>query len=74
MGELTVTPEALYTAFSVSCRGGRDCGALWAMGETGNLRIGVLEPENGCLQIRRRFSKTVDRPVVTHPPGRNCAL
>ena len=32
-------------------------------GETGNLRIGVLEPENGCLQIRRRFSKRLTDPL-----------
>ena len=63
MGELTVTPEALYTAFSVSCRGQEGLWCAWAVGETGNLRIGVLEPENGCLQIRRRFSKRLTDPL-----------
>ena len=63
VGELTVTPEALYTAFSVSCRGREGLWCAWAMGETGNLRIGVLEPENGCLQIRRRFSKRLTDPL-----------
>ena len=63
VGELTVTPEALYTAFSVSCRGREGLWCAWAVGETGNLRIGVLEPENGCLQIRRRFSKRLTDPL-----------
>lgn len=62
-GELTVTPETLYTAFSVSCRGREGLWCAWAVGETGNLRIGVLEPENGCLQIRRRFSKRLTDPL-----------
>lgn len=35
VGELTVTPEALYTAFSVSCRGRRDCGARGRWGRQG---------------------------------------
>ena len=63
VGELTVAPDALYTAFSVSCRGREGLWCAWAMGETGNLRIGVLEPENGCLQIRRRFSKRLTDPL-----------
>ena len=62
-GELTVTPETLYTAFSGSCRGREGLWCAWAVGETGNLRIGVLEPENGCLQIRRRFSKRLTDPL-----------
>ena len=63
VGELTVAPDALYTAFSVSCRGREGLCCAWAVGETGNLRIGVLEPENGCLQIRRRFSKRLTDPL-----------
>ena len=63
VGELTVAPDALYTAFSVSCRGREGLWCAWAVGETGNLRIGVLEPENGCLQIRRRFSKRLTDPL-----------
>ena len=57
VGELTVAPDALYTAFSVSCRGQEGLWCAWAVGERESLRIGVLEPENGCLQIRRRFSR-----------------
>ena len=77
VGELTVTPEALYTAFSVSCRGREGLWCAWAVGETGNLRIGVLEPENGCLQIRRRFSKRLTdplRPELLRSPYLRCRL
>ena len=63
VGELTVAPEALYTAFSVSCRGREGLWCAWAVGERESLRIGVLEPENGCLQIRRRFSKQLTAPL-----------
>ena len=72
VGELTVAPEALYTAFSVSCRGREGLWCAWAVGETGNLRIGVPEPEDGCLQIRRRFSKRLTEPVGTRSSGENC--
>ena len=63
VGELTVAPDALYTAFSVSCRGQEGLWCAWAVGERESLRIGVLEPENGCLQIRRRFSKRLTDPL-----------
>ena len=63
VGELSVAPDALYTAFSVSCRGREGLWCAWAVGERESLRIGVLEPENGCLQIRRRFSKRLTDPL-----------
>lgn len=75
VGELTVTPEALYTAFDVSCPGQEGLWCAWAVGETGSLRIGVPEPENGCLHIRRRFSRQLTEPLGTvlrgelHPLG-----
>ena len=56
-GELTVTPEALYTVFDISCPQREGLWCAWAVGESGRLRIGVLEPEAGYLHIRRRFSR-----------------
>ena len=47
--------------FLVRKRPGLWC--AWAVGERESLRIGVLEPENGCLQIRRRFSKRLTDPL-----------
>ena len=64
-GELTVTPEAMYTAFDVSCPKREGLWCAWAVGRTGRLRIGVLEPEAGCLHIRRRFSHELTAPLGT---------
>ena len=65
VGELTVTPEALYTAFDVSCPRREGLWCAWAVGRTGRLRIGVLEPEAGYLRIRRRFSRELTAPLGT---------
>lgn len=35
VGELTVAPDALYTAFSVSCRGREGLWCAWAVGRQG---------------------------------------
>ena len=64
-GEMTVTPEALYTVFDVSCPKRKGLWCAWAVGRTGRLRIGVLEPEAGCLYIRRRFSHELTAPLGT---------
>ena len=62
---MTVTPEALYTVFDVSCPKRKGLWCAWAVGRTGRLRIGVLEPEAGCLYIRRRFSHELTAPLGT---------
>lgn len=62
-GELTVWPDRLYTVFHVSCPPREGLWRAWAVGETGTLRIGVLEPENGVLCIRRRFSRELTAPA-----------
>ena len=64
-GELTVMPEALYTVFDVSCPGREGLWCASAVGETGTLRIGVLEPEKGRLHICRRFSRQLTAPLGT---------
>lgn len=64
LGEMSVEREALYTRFTVCCRlpePGLWC--AWAVGEQGQLRLGVLEPVNGKLTIRRRFSRRVTEPL-----------
>ena len=65
VGELTVTPEKLYTAFDVSCSKREGLWSAWAIGETGTLRIGVPEPEGEALRICRRFSRELTAPVGT---------
>lgn len=57
VGELTTEREALYTWFAVQCRlpeEGLWC--AWAVGEQGELRLGVLEPHGSGAELRRRFS------------------
>ncbi len=64
LGEMSVEREALYTWFTVCCRlpePGLWC--AWAVGEQGQLRLGVLEPVNGKLTIRRRFSRRMTEPL-----------
>lgn len=64
LGELTAEPEPLYTWFTVRCRLPEDgLWCAWAVGEAGELRLGVLEPENGQMSIRRRFSRRMTEPL-----------
>lgn len=63
-GELTALPEALYTRFEVRCRlpePGLWC--AWAVGESGELRLGVVEPEGGEAVLSRRFSRRLTAPA-----------
>lgn len=64
VGELTTEPEPLYTRFTARCRlpeEGLWC--AWAVGERGELRLGVLEPEGAEASIRRRFSHRMTEPL-----------
>lgn len=57
LGELTAEQEALYTCFSVRSRlPGPGLWCAWAVGDRGELRLGVLEPAGDRAVIRRRFS------------------
>lgn len=62
-GELSVEQEGLYTCFSARCPLSEGLWCAWAVGEQGELRLGVLEPEGrqGC--IRRRFSRRLTAPL-----------
>lgn len=63
-GELTTEQEALYTWFTARCRlpeEGLWC--AWAVGDLGELRLGVLEPEGERGVIRRRFSRRMTAPL-----------
>ena len=68
VGELTAEQEALYTWFEARCRlPGEGLWCAWAVGDRGELRLGVLEPVNGKLTIRRRFSRRVTEPLGRRP-------
>lgn len=63
-GELTTERETLYTWFTARCRlpeEGLWC--AWAVGDLGELRLGVLEPEGEQAAIRRRFSDRMTAPL-----------
>ena len=61
IGELSVEREALYTWFTARCRlPGEGIWCAWAVGDGGELRLGVVEPQNG---IRRRFSRQMTAPL-----------
>lgn len=64
VGELTTEREALYTWFTVRCRlPGEGLWCAWAVGDRGELRLGVLEPEGDRGMIRRRFSDRMTVPL-----------
>ena len=55
-GELITEENGLYICYRAVCR---PCGGpvrLFAVGECGELRLGVMQPENGCLVLNRRIS------------------
>ena len=63
-GELTAQREGLYTWFSARCplpEEGLWC--AWVVGDRGELRLGVLEPEGKQGTIRRRFSGRLTAPL-----------
>lgn len=62
-GELTVEREGLYTWFSARCPLPPGLWCAWAVGDRGELRLGVLEPEGTQGTIRRRFSGRLTAPL-----------
>lgn len=62
-GELTVEPEGLYARFTARCPLPEGLWCAWAVGDRGELRLGVLEPEGGQGVIRRRFSRRFTAPL-----------
>ena len=62
-GELTAEREGLYTWFSARCPLPEGLWCAWAVGDRGELRLGVLEPEGAQGTIRRRFSRQLTAPL-----------
>ncbi len=66
VGELSVEREGLYTWFGARCPLPEGLWCAWAVGDRGELRLGVLEPEGGQGgggAIRRRFSRQLTAPL-----------
>lgn len=62
-GELAAEREGLYTWFSARCPLPPGLWCAWAVGDRGELRLGVLEPEGAQGTIRRRFSGRLTAPL-----------
>jgi len=63
-GELETERQALYTWFTARCAlPGEGLWCAWAVGERGELRLGVLEPAGRQAVIRRRFSDRMTAPL-----------
>ena len=63
-GELTAERESLYTRFTARCPlppEGLWC--VWLVGEQGEMRLGVPEPQGGEAIICRRFSDRMTAPL-----------
>lgn len=64
VGELTTERERLYTWFDLRCpQMEQDIWCAWAVGEQGELRVGILEPQGQEWVIRRRFSDGMTQPL-----------
>ena len=78
VGELITEQEALYTWFEARCRlPGEGLWCAWAVGDRGELRLGVLEPcgDRATIARRQRQMCIRDRCVsVPHGFGSSCTL
>ena len=75
VGELACERESLYTRFAARCRlPGEGLWCAWAVGERGELRLGVLEPEGAEASICRRFSGRMTQPLGPLLRGRSARL
>jgi len=63
VGELSIEREGLYTWFAARCPLPEGLWCAWAVGDRGELRLGVLEPEERQGAIRRRFSRQLTAPL-----------
>ena len=64
VGELITEREALYTWFDIRCRlPEKGLWQAWAVGDQGELRLGIPEPAEGRTALRRRFSRRMTEPL-----------
>ena len=56
-GALTVTRDGLYTVLETEAPHGGGLVRLWAHGGGKSAYLGVMEPQNGGLRLRRRLSR-----------------
>ena len=64
VGQLILEKENLYTWFHVQCHlPEKGLWCAWVIGEQGELRLGILEPEGERFVIRRRYSERLTSPL-----------
>lgn len=64
VGELSAEREDGCTWFTARCRPpGPGLWCIWAVGESGELRLGLLERSGDILTLRRRFSQRMTQPL-----------
>ena len=56
-GALAVTRDGLYTVLEIEAQHGGGLVRLWAHGGGKSAYLGVMEPQNGGLRLRRRLSR-----------------
>ena len=56
-GELVTEEKGLYVLYKAVCRPSRGLVRLFAVGERGELKLGVMQPENGCQTLCRSLSR-----------------
>ena len=56
-GTLTITRDGLYTVIEAEVSGGKGLVRLWAHGDGESAYLGVMEPRDGGLYLRRRLSR-----------------
>ena len=56
-GALTVTRDGLYTVLEIEAQHSGGLVRLWAHGGGKSAYLGVMEPQNGGLRLRRRLSR-----------------
>ena len=64
VGEMTVRQDGQELVFS--CRSGfpgEGIWSLWAVGETGELRLGLPRIQGSCAVLEKRFSARMTDPV-----------
>ena len=66
-GELVTERNGLYISYRAVCRLGQGIGPvrLFAVGETGELQLGVMQPEDGCFVLRRNLTARESQAVGT---------
>lgn len=57
VGTLSISQEGLYTVFEAEVPGGAGLVRLWAHGDGKSACLGVMEPRDGGLYLRRRLSR-----------------